>query len=96
MAQYRLLNPSGAQDPHAFRRVLLVGGVSIVRPPLVVEIVQQAREAPRLDIFTEACGVRQHRGFHCQHVLPEGITGRVFVHQFEGFGPEHRRVQIAE
>ena len=71
--------------------MLLGGGVGGVGKALVVEVVQQAHQAPGLRIFARPLGHGTHGDLDGVHVLPEGIGGGVLVHQGQGAvaGPGH-------
>jgi len=56
---------------------------------LVVEIVQQADEPPRLRIFAELGGVGPHRGLDREHVLAQRWRLRVLLHEGKSFGSVH-------
>src|SRR5438477_10398927 len=55
-----------------------------VGPTLVVEIVQQRRDSPRLFVGASFAGVGADAGFYCQHVFAQRFGLRVFAYQFPG------------
>src|SRR5262245_34484451 len=52
-----------------------------IRPPLVIKIVQEANDSPFLLILAELSGLGPQHRLHRQHVPPQRLRGRVFVHQ---------------
>ena len=66
--------------------MLAVGRMRLVRPALVIEIVHQPRQSPRLHVFAEPFSVRPHRPFNGEHVLSQRVAGGVLVHQLERLG----------
>ena len=87
--EQRLGNSFGAQHAHAPRGMPLGRGMLGVREFLVVEVVQQTDEPPRLRVFTELGGVRPHGGLDREHVLPQRRRLRVLLHQRHGFLAVH-------
>src|SRR5258707_12785950 len=73
-----------AQDLRAFGGVALVGGMLVIGPALVVEVVQQRGEAPGLFVGAGFTGIGAHAGFDGKHVLTERFGLRVFAEQFPG------------
>src|SRR5438034_409440 len=67
--QQRLGDAFGAQQIDAPGGMTLGGRVLGVGEFLVVEVVQQADETPRLGILTEYGGISPHRGLYREHVL---------------------------
>ena len=57
---------------------------------LIVEVVQQADDAPRLRVFAELGGVGAHRRLDGQHVLAQRRRLGVLLHQGEGVGAIHQ------
>src|SRR5215208_7072666 len=62
-----------------------------VRVALVVEVVQEPRDAPELLILAEAAGVRAHRRLDGQHVLAKRRRLRPFAE--EGPGVRSRKLE---
>ena len=75
VAEDRLENvlgpPEAAEVPDPFAGMLLIGGLGGVGVALVVEVVQQAGQAPALLVLAEVSRVGAHRGLDGEHVLPE-------------------------
>ena len=71
---------------HAFRGVLLIGFLSGVRKPFVVEVVNKPCEGPRVHILAKAQRVRSHGRFDREHVFAERIARGPFVNERDGFG----------
>ena len=69
--------PLRTEDAHALRGVLLGGGARRVREALVVEVVDESRESPLLDVLPELRRVGAHRGLDGEHVLPQRLARRV-------------------
>ena len=65
----------------AFHRVIAKRRVA-----LVVEIVQQRDDAPRVFVLAEGARVAAHRGLDRQGVLQETLALRVFVQELPGVG----------
>src|SRR5579871_2792152 len=58
-----------AQDFGAFGRVSAVGGVFMIGPAFVIEIVEESGEAPCVFIGAILSGIRADAGFNSQHVF---------------------------
>src|SRR5215210_3278122 len=69
------------------------GRVLGVGEPLVIEVVQQAHQTPRVLILTHFLGHCTHGDLDGIHVLSKSIRGGVLVHQSEGTiaAPGHGR-----
>ena len=52
---------------------------------LVVEVVEQPDQPPRLRVLPELAGIGPHRGFDREHVLPQRGRLRVLLHERQGF-----------
>src|SRR2546422_328097 len=76
-------------DRRAPRRMTIGGRVLGVGEFLVVEVVQQADETPRLGILAEFGGISPHRGLDREHVLAQRGRLRVLVHEGQGVGSVH-------
>jgi hypothetical protein len=73
-----------AQDFGAFGGMLAVGGVVIVGPALVVEIVEERGEAPEVFVGTEFAGVIANARFDSEHVLAERVGLGVLAEKVPG------------
>src|SRR6266849_1990486 len=67
--------------------MLLGGMVGVVGPTLVVEIVQQRRQAPKLIIGAELARIGAHAGFHGQRMFAQVFVLRVLAQQSPGIVP---------
>jgi len=80
----------------AFGGMFAVRGVVSVGPALVIEIVEQGREAPELFIGAGFAGVGADAGFYGEHVLAQGFGFRVFADEipsvFAGWQEKFLRV----
>ena len=69
-----------AQDRDARERV--AGFVAVrVRPPFIVEVMEQARHTPQILVFALFSRVSPHRGFHGEHVTNEAFGFGVLTEQ---------------
>src|SRR5271169_6216581 len=59
--------------------------VGRLRPALIIEVVNQAEDAPSLDVFSEPGGVMAHRGFDGQGVFQQGFGLGVFPQECQRF-----------
>ena len=73
-----------SKDFRAFGGMLAVGGVVIVRPAFVVEIVKESGEAPGVFVGVIFAGVGADAGFHGKHVFAEGFGLSVFADEVPG------------
>jgi hypothetical protein len=73
-----------AEDFCAFGGMLLVGRVFAVRPALVVEVMQQRRDAPELFVSAGFAGVGADAGFDGEHVFAQAFGSGVFAEKFPG------------
>src|SRR5712692_2989684 len=64
--------------------MLLGGMVGVVGPTLVVEIVQQRRQAPELFIGAKLARIGAHAGFHRQRMLAQVLVLCVLAQQGPG------------
>lgn len=55
----------------------------------VVEVVEEAGDAPLVLVGVLEIGVVAHAGFDGEHVSSEGVAGGVGLHELEGFGSGH-------
>ena len=60
-----------------------------VGPALVIEVVQQADNAPCLRVFAEFARIGAHGGFDSKHVLDQARVFCVFLQEGEGVGTIH-------
>src|SRR5262249_18562773 len=70
------------EDFVAHERVLGRGGIFFI-----IEIVQQAGDAPLVFVLAELAGVGAHTGLNGQHVLAQALRLGVFAKQAPGLGP---------
>ena len=75
-------------DP--FGGVFAVGGAIGVGEAFVVEVVEEADDAPRFGVRAQAGGHCAHRAFDGVHVLAEGLGGGPLLHQLQCVGAVHR------
>jgi hypothetical protein len=76
-----------AEDFRALRGMFLVRSVRVVGLALVVEIVQQRGEAPKLFVRAGLSCVSANAGFHREHVLAQTLRLCVFAQQFPSVVP---------
>lgn len=88
-AQQRLRDAFGAQQVDAPGGMAVSRRVLCVREFLVVKVVEQTDEPPRLRVLTELGGVSPHGSLDREHVLAQRSRLGVLVHQRQGFLAVH-------
>ena len=73
-----------AEDFCAIGRMLLVGGVGVVGPAFVIEIVEQGSEAPKFFVGAVFAGVGADAGFDGEHVFAQAFGSGVLAEKFPG------------
>ncbi len=73
-----------AQNFRTFRGMTRVGGVFVVGPAFVIEIVEQRSKAPSLFIGALLARVSSDAGFDGQHVLAQALRFCEFAQQLPG------------
>ena len=72
------------EDFGAFGGVFAVGGMVVVGPALVVEVVKQGSEAPGALVFAELAGIGADAGFDGEHVLAKAFGLCVLTEEIPG------------
>jgi hypothetical protein len=86
-----------AQNFRAFRWMPRIGNVFVVGPALVVEIVEQGGDAPKLFIGALFACIGADAGFDRQHVLAEALRVGEFAQQLPGIvACRHAFLQVSE
>jgi hypothetical protein len=67
--------------------MLRIRPMIVVRPTLVIEIVQQRRNAPQILVRSGFSRVSANASFHGQRVLPQTLVLRVLAKQLPGIFP---------
>ena len=75
---------AGGKDPDSLRGMLGGRRPLLVGKSLVVEVVQQADDSPRLLVRALLPGHRAHGDLDGVHVSPEGLGSGVLVNEGEG------------
>ena len=91
-----------AKNSGAFGGMFLVGGVGVVGEFLVVKIVEQRSESPKVFVGARFFGVSANAGFDGEHVFAQGFGLREFADKLPGVFAgrqsvvRHRPQNIAE
>ena len=83
-AAARLRQAEPGQDADPLGRMLLAGRVGGVGKPLVVEVMEQTDQPPRLCVLARARRHGAHRELDRVHVLSQRVGGGILVQQGEG------------
>ena len=73
-----------AENLSAMSWMFFIGGMSFVRPALVIEIVEKGGKAPGLFIGALLAGIGANAGFDGEHVFTKRFRLRVFAKQIPG------------
>src|SRR5437588_10555436 len=73
-----------AQNLCAFRRMPLIGGVLVIGPALVVELVPQRGEAPNFFIGAGFARISAHTHLDREHMFTQALRSGVLAQQLPG------------